>query len=155
MLVVDNRCIARVIAKWNIEATTYCPDLFDAVKDAWKEIAVNLVSELFPQRRRYEMEWRDSHFSSPNLLLQVRPPVIPPSLTPGQHWHDDGISYKYTLLWTNREPVLIRRKETDLPRFSPESNEIVIIDNDLAEHRTPVITTIDRWIALALITRED
>src|SRR4051812_23326142 len=114
MWVVDNQCLARVLAEWEIEDANFSTALFDLMKESWKDIVVNLVDELLPERRRYAMEWKGDHFFSPNLSIQIRPPFIPPSLTPGQIWHDDGCAgYSHSILWTNREPVMIRKKGTD------------------------------------------
>jgi hypothetical protein len=112
------------------------PDLFDRRAIAG-EIYLRVKAAL---RRR------------PNIETEVRSPAMDKRVDQAaRSWHHDcGGHAEYIALWCSRRPTEIRNCHTKR-RVRLKPFEIIMISNDLYEHRRPPDIQRPRWFAVARI----
>lgn len=143
--------IAKVFNKWK-------PDLSKSIDNLLMDWYLE-VTKNFPQLDTNIISFfrRDEFYNrillTKDIIFEIRPPYEELDTYPGYEWHDDGVGYPYTTMWTNAEPTEILNM-FDLREFTFESNDVFILDNRLYKHRAPKIINRNRFYARALIMQE-
>jgi len=66
-----------------------------------------------------------------------------------RQWHQDGITFEYLVMWANKFPSLYRLI-TSKRVIVVNPGDVVLVNNQLVEHRMPIETT-GRWFYRGLV----